>query len=93
MVSEKYPLAKLLPKFMFLDALTYVQAGDADGFKAALKALLDKYPSEDVSELAGEMLKGVLRGRQWKCGQEPSALLRGCLQFRQFHGEAIGYDL
>ncbi len=63
-VSEKYPLAKLLPKFMFLDALTYVQAGDADGFKAALKALLDKYPSEDVSELAGEMLKGVLRGRQ-----------------------------
>lgn len=64
MVSEKYPLAKLLPKFMFLDALTYVQAGDADGFKQALKALLDKYPSEDVSELAGEMLKGVLRGRQ-----------------------------
>lgn len=64
MVSEKYPLAKLLPKFMFLDALTYVQAGDAEGFKQALKALLDKYPSEDVSELAGEMLKGVLRGRQ-----------------------------
>ena len=49
---------------MFLDALTYVQAGDAEGFKTALKALLDKYPSEDVSELAGEMLKGVLRGRQ-----------------------------
>ena len=63
-VSEKYPLAKLLPKFMFLDALTYVQAGDPEGFKQALKALLDKYPSEDVSELAGEMLKGVLRGRQ-----------------------------
>lgn len=63
-VSEKYPLAKLLPKFMFLEALTYVQAGDAEGFKQALKALLDKYPSEDVSELAGEMLKGVLRGRQ-----------------------------
>lgn len=63
-VSEKYPLAKLLPKFMFLDALTYVQAGDAEGFKKALKTLLDKYPSEDVSELAGEMLKGVLRGRQ-----------------------------
>ena len=63
-VSEKYPLAKLMPKFMFLDALTYVQAGDPDGFKEALKALLEKYPSADVSELAGEMLKGVLRGRQ-----------------------------
>lgn len=62
-VAEKYPLAELLPKFMFLDALTYVQAGDAEGFKAALKALLEKYPDADVSELAGEMLKGVLRGR------------------------------
>lgn len=62
-VTEKYPLATLLPKFMFLDALTYVQAGDAEGFKTALKALLDKYPNADVSELAGEMLKGVLRGR------------------------------
>lgn len=63
-ISERYPLAKLMPKFMFLDALTYVQAGDAEGFKNALRALLDKYPSADVSELAGEMLKGVLRGRQ-----------------------------
>ena len=62
-VSEKYPLADLMPKFMFLDALTYVQAGDTEGFKAALKALVEKYPSADVTELAGEMLKGVLRGR------------------------------
>lgn len=62
-VSAKYPLATLLPKFMFLDALTYVQAGDAEGFKNALKALVEKYPSADVTELAGEMLKGVLRGR------------------------------
>lgn len=62
-VSEKYPLATLMPKFMFLDALSYVQAGDAESFKNALKALVEKYPSADVTELAGEMLKGVLRGR------------------------------
>lgn len=62
-VGAKYPLADLMPKFMFLDALTYVQAGDAEGFKGALRALIEKYPKADVSELAGEMLKGVLRGR------------------------------
>ncbi len=62
-MNETYPLAALIPKFMFLNALTYVQAGDAEGFKQALKVLLDKYPKADVSELAGEMLKGVLRGR------------------------------
>ncbi|MDR3194254.1 MAG: tetratricopeptide repeat protein [Tannerella sp.] len=61
--AETYPLSVLQPKFMFLHALTYVQAGDVDGFKAALTALVEKYPAADVSELAGEMLKGVLRGR------------------------------
>jgi tetratricopeptide (TPR) repeat protein len=63
-VGARYPLAGLLPKFMFLNALTYVQQGDAEGFKEALKALVEKYPKADVSELAGEMLKGVLRGRE-----------------------------
>lgn len=63
MMGEKYPLAKLMPKFMFLDALTYVQEGDPEGFKSALRALVEKYPDADVTELAGEMLKGVLAGR------------------------------
>jgi tetratricopeptide (TPR) repeat protein len=58
-----YPLSTLIPKYMFLYALSYVQAGDAEGFKAALTELVNKYPQADVTELAGEMLKGVLRGR------------------------------
>ncbi|MCC8143172.1 MAG: tetratricopeptide repeat protein [Tannerellaceae bacterium] len=62
-INDKYPLANLLPKYMFLNALTYVQSGNAEGFKEALKELLEKYPNADVSTLAGEMLKGVLRGR------------------------------
>ena len=40
-----------------------MQAGDTEGFKAALRTLIEKYPKADVTELAGEMLKGVLRGR------------------------------
>lgn len=62
--SETYPLATLMPKFMFVEALTYVQSGDAAGFKDALQKLVEKYPSADVTELANEMLKGILRGRQ-----------------------------
>ena len=62
--SSKYPLASLMPKFMFLNALTYVQAGDAEGFKEALTILTEKYPEADVTELANEMLKGLLRGRK-----------------------------
>ncbi len=65
---SKYPLADLLPKFMFLNALTYVQEGDAEGFKEALTELAGQYPGADVSELANEMLKGLLRGRELKQG-------------------------
>jgi len=83
-ISEKYPLAKLMPKFMFLDALTYVETADVEGFKVALKALLDKYPDADVSELAGEMLKGVLRGRTLVQGS-----VRGMTWNLRFGGEEL----
>ncbi len=59
-----YPLSKLMPKFMLIDALSYVNEGDIDRFKSGLKALLDAYPSEDVSTLASDMLKGVAQGRE-----------------------------
>ena len=61
--GRTYPLSGLNPQFMFLYALTYVQAGDAEGFKIALNALVGKYPQADVSALANEMLKGMLQGR------------------------------
>lgn len=81
-VSEKYPLAKLMPKYMFLEALTYVETADVEGFKEALRTLLDKYPNADVSELAGEMLKGVLRGRALVQGN-----IRGMTWNLRFGGE------
>ena len=61
--SHTYPLATLMPKFMFIEALTYVQSGNVASFKSALQTLVEKYPTADVTELASEMLKGVLRGR------------------------------
>jgi hypothetical protein len=97
--GSAYPLSVLIPKFMFLEALTYVQAGDAEGFKAALTELVTKYPTADVSELAGEMLKGVLRGRAlvqgnitgmtWdiRFGIEPGGLLSATDSARQFTDE------
>jgi tetratricopeptide (TPR) repeat protein len=64
LISLKYPLAKLRPKFMFLDALSYVAQGDYTLFQTKLDALLHDYPSADVSELAAEILKGILKGRE-----------------------------
>ncbi|MDR0537804.1 MAG: tetratricopeptide repeat protein [Tannerellaceae bacterium] len=83
-ISAKYPLADLLPKFMFLHALSYVQQDDAEGFKNTLKALIEKYPKADVTELAGEMLKGVLRGRELAQGS-----FKGMIWNMRFGGDGM----
>lgn len=59
-----YPLSELMPKFMLVNALAYVNEGDIENFKIALRELLERYPEEDVSTLATAMLKGVAEGRQ-----------------------------
>lgn len=65
---SKYPLSSLMPKFMFLNALSYAQVQDSDGFKLALQGFLDKYPKSDVSELATAMLKEAIEGRKLASG-------------------------
>ncbi|MDR0686217.1 MAG: hypothetical protein LBF79_01975 [Dysgonamonadaceae bacterium] len=60
--SEKYPQSDLMSKFMFLNALTYARPEETDTFKVMLKRLIEKYPNEDVSLLATNMMRGFQRG-------------------------------
>jgi hypothetical protein len=62
LARTKYTQSQLMPKFMFLNALSFVQTNEADTFKVRLKELIEKYPSADVSVLASEMMKGFQRG-------------------------------
>ena len=62
-ISRTYPQTKLMPQFMFLNALSYAQTNDAVKFKEKLKELLDLYPDAGVSVLAGDMMKGLLKGQ------------------------------
>lgn len=63
-VRRDYPTSELLPKFAFLDALSYVLQGDGRGFRMALDTLVRNYPTGDISELSQLMLGELLRGRQ-----------------------------
>lgn len=67
-VQTKWPLSPLMPKFLFLDALSYVQDGDGEAYRQALENLTTNYPESDVSPLASLMLKGVKEGRQLQLG-------------------------
>ena len=80
-IMEKYPLSELMPKFMYLNALTYAQSREPNKFKDALSELIKKYPKSDVTPIASEMLKGLLDGRTLS---PDSSLARGMIWDMKF---------
>ena len=62
-MEADYPLSAILPKFVFIDALSYLTEGDYDQFKERLTELLRKWPDTDMTDVAGAMLKGLNEGR------------------------------
>ncbi|MBO4943599.1 MAG: tetratricopeptide repeat protein [Muribaculaceae bacterium] len=69
-MQKEYPLSKIMPKFMFLDALAYVTEKDAESFKSTLRELLDRYPDTDLTPIASAWLKGVAQGRELQAGSD-----------------------
>jgi hypothetical protein len=89
--TAKYAKSDLMPKFMFINALTFAQTLDADTFKTLLKELIDKYPNEDVSLLAGDMMKGFQRGLLL-ASSGGNMLARGSIFNLRFGGDSIAND-
>lgn len=66
--GEKYPLGKHRPKFMFLHGMSQLERGDQQGFLNNLKTIVEKYPENEITEMAGLILKGVQEGRLLRSG-------------------------
>lgn len=69
-MAEKYPLSKILPKFMFLHALAYVTEKKPDKFNEALRELLQRFPDTDLTPTVSAWLKGMAQGRELQAGAE-----------------------
>lgn len=67
-MEKDYPLSKILPKFLFINALSYLTEDNTDKFKEQLSALLDRYPDTDMTEMAGGIMRGLRQGRTPKAG-------------------------
>lgn len=67
-MMRKYPMSKIMPKFMFIDALSYVTENDLDKFKTTLKEMLERYPETDMTQIASSMLKQAEQGRRIEGG-------------------------
>lgn len=63
-----YPMSKIMPKFMFIDALAYVTENNQEKFKSTLKEMLERYPETDMTSMASAMLKQAEQGRKLESG-------------------------
>jgi len=86
LMKERYPLSSLMPKFVFLDALTYAQTNSPEEFKNKLKDLITEYPDADMTPLATEMLRGLISGKQLSSDTSP---FRGMIWDIKFGGDSI----
>ena len=67
-MMRKYPLSKIMPKFMFIDALSYLTEKNHDKFKETIKDMLQRYPQTDITPTASEIVKQLNQGRRLEGG-------------------------
>ncbi len=75
-MMKTYPLSKIMPKFMFINALTYVTERNPEKFKSTIKEMLERYPETDITPTASAIIKQLNQGRKINGG---SSNTRGML--------------
>ena len=74
-IQKNYPLASLMPKFLFLNALSIGKKEPQDKFKIALNELVSTYPTSDVSAMAKDILALLKQGHEATNGTSSGTLL------------------
>lgn len=74
-VQLKYPLTSLMPKFMFINALSEAKTGKKEVFKSNLDSLIKKYPQSDVSAMAKDILALMKQGNEVQAGSSHGSML------------------
>lgn len=62
-IQTKFPFVDMMPKFAFLNSLSYAQTKDAPNMSKYLSQLIKEYPDADVTPLATNILKNIKDGK------------------------------
>lgn len=74
-IQKSYPYCTLMPKFLFLNALSIGKTQSPEKFRVALDSLVTKYPQSDVTSMAKDILALIKQGKEAKKGTTGGALL------------------
>ncbi|MDE6085367.1 MAG: tetratricopeptide repeat protein, partial [Muribaculaceae bacterium] len=87
-MSSRFSMSPLMPRFMFLHALSYVTEQQPEKFKEVLTEMLERYPDTDLSPYASSWLKGLAQGRQLM--SDNGSNMRGLLWDIRLSTDSVG---
>ncbi len=74
-IKKNFPLSTLMPKFLFLNALSVGKSSTSDKFETALNELITNYPQSDVSSMSKDVLALMKQGQQAQIGTTGGSLI------------------
>jgi len=74
-IKQNFPLSTLMPKFLFLNALSIGKSENSDLFRTALNDLVTTYPESDVSAMAKDIMALMKQGLEAKTGTSSGSLI------------------
>lgn len=62
--AERFPKGQNRAKFLFIEGLSLLNNDQADSCVARMRQIVEQYPESEVSEMAGQIVKGVQQGKR-----------------------------
>ena len=63
-VEESYPLSPLMPRFLFLNAISVAKTDGQDAFVGELRDMVERYPDSELAAMAKDMLALMGQGAE-----------------------------
>ncbi len=62
--ATRFPSGAHRAKFLFVEGLSLLNIGQADSCAARMRQVVEEYPESEVSEMAGQIVRGIQQGRR-----------------------------
>ncbi len=71
--AQRFPNGQNRAKFLFIEGLSYLNNQRADSCVTRMRQIIELYPESEVSDMAGQIVKGVQQGRRLQGGRMTAA--------------------
>jgi hypothetical protein len=73
-VENNYPLSPLMPRFLFINAISVAKTDGQEAFVVQLRQMVERYPDSELAAMAKDMLALMGQGAESQMGTEMASL-------------------